>query len=855
MQGDLYIILLGHVITGCIVAMLALVLWWFAPRSRRGPYRVWAWAWMAHALYSFSGAIAFTLAIQGSGSVSARSLISVFSQSAAALGALLLLLGTLSRDKGLEVSPRRITQVFILAVLLGTGVVIGVNLGLPTTTRSVFRSLLASVSFLGSSVILLRGKGEKDGPSRLLAIALAGLGLCYVHYLVHGIASLLGHPFSYLLTPLTLLELPWVAAIVATKSAMALVDQRRWADAELHERDARHERILENLITGVYMIRDGRFTYVNRAFATVFGSTPDDLVGTDPLRLVHEDDRQGGPWQATAMPGAKGPGQAREFRGLKRDGAENRVMALGTMVEVDGEQALVGNLVDITAVTSAQEEMERLATAIEQAGEVVVITDAHGRIQYVNPAFEAVTGYRRSEVLGQSPRLLQSGVHGADFYRDLWSTIGSGKRWHGHFVNRRKDGSEFTETATISPVRDKTGTITAYVAVKRDITDEIAAQAALSQSQRLESVGQLAGGIAHDFNNLLSIILGYAEMAMESLREGDPVHEDMDQVLGAATRAKALTQQLLAFSRRQVLEPEAFDLGEVLTELERMLRRLVGEHITMSLHLSDDLGHVFGDPRQVEQVVMNLVVNARDAMPRGGTLVIEASNVENDDQGRPLAPDLPVGSFVEILLADSGHGMDEATLGRIFEPFFTTKSEEHGTGLGLSTVYGIVMQSGGAIRVESEVGRGTTFRVYLPRAEARAARHGTRSEGRRPTGNETILLVEDEEGVRRLTERILRNAGYEVLTAASGGDAMVLWEKRTRPIHLLLSDVVMPHLSGPELASRMRKEQPDLKVLFMSGYTDELLTRFAVGSGHSDVVLKPFTASDLTIRIRSTLDG
>jgi len=386
-----------------------------------------------------------------------------------------------------------------------------------------------------------------------------------------------------------------------------------------------------------------------------------------------------------------------------------------------------------------------------------------------------------------------------------------------------------------------------------DVTEQRAVEEQLRLSQKMEAIGQLAGGIAHDFNNLLAVIMSYLELSVEGLREGDPLRADLTEALKATGRATDLTRHLLAFGRRQLLKPEVIDVNRMVDGLRAMLRRLIGEHIELNAALDPQLGHVKADPVQLEQVIINLVVNARDSMPKGGKLVIETRNLDIDAAFADSRATLRPGPYVTVAVTDTGCGMDEQTRSRMFEPFFTTKEQGKGTGLGLATVYGIVQQSGGHISVYSEIGRGTAIRVCLPRVD----REGAAINLKAPTaarGTETILVVEDEEGVRNLTRRILAAAGFTVLAAANGGEALLACEQVGARIDLLLTDVVMPRMNGRELADRLRQRLPKLKILFMSGYPDAAV----IDQGHLDpaanFIAKPFSAALLTRRVRDLLD-
>jgi two-component system cell cycle sensor histidine kinase/response regulator CckA len=378
----------------------------------------------------------------------------------------------------------------------------------------------------------------------------------------------------------------------------------------------------------------------------------------------------------------------------------------------------------------------------------------------------------------------------------------------------------------------------------------------LRQSQKMEAVGTLAGSISHDFNNLLSVIMGYVDLIQQQLPDADPLNAELEQIERAARRANDLTRQLLAFSRQQVLKPRVVNLNQSIAHMTRMLQRLIGEDVELILSASPSLGNVYVDPAQIEQVLLNLLVNARDAMPRGGKLIVETCNVDLDAAYAATHLDVLAGSYVMLSVSDTGSGMDRATQGRIFEPFFTTKEMGKGTGLGLSTVFGIVKQSGGHIWVYSELGQGTTFKVYLPRTDAGVDM--SERTGPPPAtlhGAETILLAEDDEQVRTLTVSILRKHGYHVLEAASGADALSVCERFSGVIHLLLTDVVMPRMSGRELWERLAPLRPAMKVVFMSGYTDDAIVHHGVVSSEFGFLQKPLLPGKLLGKLRQVLDA
>ena len=418
---------------------------------------------------------------------------------------------------------------------------------------------------------------------------------------------------------------------------------------------------------------------------------------------------------------------------------------------------------------------------------------------------------------------------------------------------KRKDGRLLTLQLNVRVARDAVGRVEYYETFVRDLTDQRRLQQQLVQSQKMEAVGRLAGGIAHDFNNLLTVITSYSDLLLEDLAPTDPMRQDVEQVRHAADGAAALTRQLLAFSRQQVLAPRVVNLSAVVQSVEKMLRRVIGEDVELVTSLAPDLGAVKADVGQLEQVLMNLAVNARDAMPTGGKLTLETANVEHDPNYAREQEASPVRRFVMLAVSDTGIGMDEATKARIFEPFFTTKEPGKGTGLGLATVYGIVRQSGGFIWVYSEPGRGTTFKIYLPEVDAPPdAAGGAATE--LPRGTETVLLVEDAAAVRAAVRQVLERQGYTVLEAPHGNAALALATAHEGPIHLLLTDVVMPGLSGRQVADQLKQLRPDTRVLYASGYTDDAVVRHGVLEAGIAYLQKPFTTGGLARKVREVLD-
>jgi len=498
----------------------------------------------------------------------------------------------------------------------------------------------------------------------------------------------------------------------------------------------------------------------------------------------------------------------------------------------------------------------RFRELLEAAPDAVLEMDRQDVILLFNAAAERLFGYDGPELSHLTMECLLA-ERSREAYRRLRVTCLSrpvgASAGPEELIARRKDGREFHAEVHLSPVQTEDGG--RITCILRDVTERKHLEEQLRQSQKMEALGRLAGGVAHDFNNLLTIIGGYAQMLLGSVKAKDPARRDLDSIVEAANRASALTRQLLAFSRRQVMQPKVLDLNRLIARMHRMLRPLIGEDIALELALQKNVGRIKADPGQIEQVLMNLVLNARDAMPRGGRIRISTGLSQRSEDADPAPESLPPGRYLTLEVGDTGEGMDEGTLSHIYEPFFTTKARGKGTGLGLSTVYGIVQQNGGEIQVSSQPGRGSTFRIYLPVFQA-AARERAQPPPPRGTarGVETILLVEDEAGVRQLAQEMLRQQGYAVHEAEGGSQALQLFQQHATSIDLLLTDVVMPQMSGRELAEHLLAARPDLKVLYMSGYTNDVIARHGLLDSATALLQKPFTQESLGRKVRAVLD-
>jgi hypothetical protein len=521
------------------------------------------------------------------------------------------------------------------------------------------------------------------------------------------------------------------------------------------------------------------------------------------------------------------------------------------------------------AVAEAQERVERRqaearlrlqGAALESAANAIVIADRAGDVIWVNAAFTRLTGYAAQEIVGRNPRLLKSGKHNPAFYRNLWETILAGGVWHAEMVNRRKDASLYTEENTITPVCDARGEITHFIAVKQDITARKELESELRQAQKMEALGQLAAGVAHDFNNLLAVIRGNTELVLlDAGQFNDQARDCLKQVVVAAESAANLTRQLLIFGRKQVLRSEPLDLNEVIRNLSKMLRRVIGENTHLECSYDPGGPCVQADVGMLEQVLVNLAVNARDAMPRGGQLFIATEKVHIEEAYVRAHSEARAGEFVSLSVRDTGSGIRPEHLPCIFEPFFSTKESGRGSGLGLATVHGIVKQHHGWVEVTTQLGAGATFRVFLPVIPPPSA--GTTAPATEPCshgGSEGILLVEDDLAVRLTTQRVLGTFGYRTWEAATGREALALWGERAKEIDLLLTDMVLPDgITGQELAQRMRAQRPGLKAVFISGYGPEVtgMDRDFLRRNRPYVLQKPCPSQVLLRTLRRCLAG
>ena len=512
--------------------------------------------------------------------------------------------------------------------------------------------------------------------------------------------------------------------------------------------------------------------------------------------------------------------------------------------------------IDLQMLEQAEGQVRRLAKAVEQSGETIVITDTKGTIEYVNPAFTAVTGYTREEAVGQNPRILNSGKQDKDIYTDLWKTITKGKTWSGHFINQKKDGCLFTEDVSISPIFNPDGEITNYVAIKRDITEQLLTEEKYQQAQKMEAIGRLAGGIAHDFNNMLSIIFGQVEIALLKTSQEDPLRKRFKEIKTAATRSAQLTQQLLGFARKQSRDAKILNINDTVSAMLTMLKSLIGENLELHWSPQSKNPFIHIDPTHLDQILTNLIINSKDSISGTGNIIVSTSDQFLDGYFCSHHRGCKIGHYVCLTVTDTGCGMSEEVLEKIFEPFFTTKEVGKGTGLGLSMVIGLIKQNNGYIVAESLPGEGSTFNLYFPQnvTEEHEIEISFESKGI-ITGSETILVVEDENALLTSIKNMLEGAGYNVLTAQGPFAAIQLVEKYKETIDLVLTDIVMPKMDGVELSEHLKKVKHGIKVLYMSGYPRDHLRNKDTLNTSAKMLTKPFTMHQLTQTVREVLDA
>ncbi len=634
-----------------------------------------------------------------------------------------------------------------------------------------------------------------------------------------------------------------------------MLSQIQVQDSTIREREARYREIFNAVSDSLLIIDDtGIIIEANPMACLQYGYIWDELIGMhaskliDPEYLHRLDD---------FMQDIRDKGSFfGETVNTRKDNTTFHTEVRGSILHIEGKEYFMALVRDVSERKQAETERMRLVAAIEQSVELIVITDNKARIQYVNPSFEAVTGYSREEVIGKTPGILKSDRQSTQFYDTLWRTITRGDIWHGHLINRKKDGALYDEDATITPIRDKSGEIINYVAVKRDVTQELKLEQQVRQSQKMEAIGTLAGGIAHDFNNILSAIMGYTQLSMTSLDRDSQIYDQMGHVFKAATRAKDLVQQILSFSRHSEQQKRPIKIIPIIQEVCKFLRASLPTTIEIQKNLETAHDVVVADPTQIHQVLMNLSTNAWHAMRQsGGVLEITLDEVRLGPQDLVMYPDLNTGPYVKLTIRDTGHGINQDLLDRIFDPYFTTKKKGEGTGLGLSVVHGIIKNHGGSITVYSEAGKGTTFHILLPQ-ETRSGESADRQQAAAlPRGTETILFVDDEEDLVDFSRQMLGNMGYTIEGTTSPVEAIEIFKKSPDGFDLVITDKTMPQKTGFELVEEIRSLRTDIPVIVCTGHGEQTDLETAEALGIQKVVMKPVTREELAQIIRSVLQN
>ena len=528
---------------------------------------------------------------------------------------------------------------------------------------------------------------------------------------------------------------------------------------------------------------------------------------------------------------------------------------LPSRAEVDVLRTLAGIIALAWDCSRAEKKRRLFQIAVEQAAELVLITNSAGTIEYVNPALERITGYASGELIGRNPRILKSGLQKPVFYEELWNTLSKGQPWQGCFINRRKCGTHYSAEAVIVPVTDGTGSICNFVGIKRDVTQENQLQRQLIESQKMEAIGTLAGGIAHDFNNILSAILGYAELAMYEMPEGSPGRHDVAEVIKAGNRAKDLVRQILTFSRKTEQDFKPIDIAPLIKEALKFLRASLPSTIDIRTHISVENARVLCTPTMIQQILMNLCTNAAQAMKdSGGILNVSLANTEIETAEINKHPGLQPGPHLRLTVGDTGPGIEPDLLARIFDPYFTTKEKGEGTGLGLSVVHGIIQALKGSVQVDSHPNSGAIFHVFLPCAASENEPTVTQPLAL-PTGNERILLADDEAVLAEMGKQMLEHLGYRVTVRTDSSDALNTFQSHPQDFDLVISDRTMPRMTGFELAERIKKIRPDIPIILCTGYSDDLEVERAAALGVNRMVMKPLGMNELADAVRSALDG
>jgi len=627
---------------------------------------------------------------------------------------------------------------------------------------------------------------------------------------------------------------------------------RKKTEACLRESEKKYRSLLETTSEGFWLINsDLKTVEVNQSLCEMLGYHQEEMIGKTPFDFVDDDNRKIFIEQTSKISDTT----HRTYKiTLKKKNGQNlhTIFNATTLNESDKVKGSFAFITNITREKQTEEERNRLAIALEQVDESVFITDRNGIIQYINPAFEHLTGYSRNEVIEQNPRFLKSGKHDALFYKRMWDTIVRGHTWKGRLINKKKDGSLYVSDATISPVLDKSGNITNFVSIKRDVTREVELEKQLLHSQKMESIGTLAGGIAHEFNNILSIIIPNAELAIDNVPNGSLEKECLNEIRSASLRATEVVQQILGFARKSTAKLEPVRISPIIKDSLKLIRASISATISISQEISCEFDTVLADSTQIIQVVMNLCSNAAHAMrEHGGALKATLKNVELEEQDAGL--ELKPGCYVALTVSDTGHGIPPEIIGRIFDPYFTTKELGEGTGMGLSLVHGIVKSCHGIITVNSEPEKGTVFEMLLPVIE-RETEPEVEKPDISPTGTERILFVDDEPSLVKVARSILKRLGYEVETKINSLEALERFRSGPDRFDLVITDMNMPQMNGQRLAKEILNIRPDMPIILCTGFSEKISEKNVGELGIKAFLIKPFSTHNIARAVRKVLD-
>jgi len=627
------------------------------------------------------------------------------------------------------------------------------------------------------------------------------------------------------------------------------------AESALQESEERFYNTIEAAPDSITIsrIEDGRFLLVNQYFCHLTGYTRQEALGRTSSELnifVARSDRQ----EYLDILERKQEVNNFEIRFRRKDGVIFDALLSARPLHYRGEDCLIAIVTDISNLKRVERERSLLAAVVQQANESIIVTDRRGKIIYVNPAFEQTSGFSQKELIGANFGKLKSGEHDQRFYQKMWQTISNGEVWSGNIINRLKSGKLCEFETTISPIRDATGRINNFVSVNRDVTHEVTLQSQLRQAQKMEAIGTLAGGIAHDFNNILSAIMGYTELSMMDATPDSRIHNNLKEIYRASNRAREMVKQILTFSRQSEQERRPIQVTPIIKEALKMLRASLPTTIEIRQNIDKEVGIIEADATQIQQLLMNLCTNAAHAMrDTGGLLEVRLTNVIVDTSLTEQMPDLKPGPYLKLSVVDTGHGIHPGDKERIFDPYFTTKEKGEGTGLGLAVVQGIVKSHEGGIRVDSTIGKGSAFHVYLSRIEKKIPAEKAPISPL-ATGRERILFVDDEKALVEIGKQMLERIGYEVETRTSSVEALELFQANPARFDLIITDMTMPNMTGEKLALEIIKVRPEVPVVLCSGYSNLLAENIAREIGIKAFVMKPLVLRDLANTIRRVLD-